>query len=223
MNHAQEFFEARDFLLRHRSDYDTAYSGFRWPQMNEFNWGCDFFDSQAKGNASLALWVLEENGRTTKLTYQQMSERSNQVANLLRTLGVRRGDRILLMLPTCVPLWETMLAAIKLGAVIVPTGLLVVAEELADRLQRARIRHVASRLGTRDQDGSALRMPMASTKGLFRGMLPTPMIRRFFTLPRGRHPNPSQSCIVSKATRSVTCPPCIGLVSSPVTCTGISV
>jgi acetyl-CoA synthetase len=139
---AQRFLQARDFLLRHRSDYDLAYNGFRWPQMDEFNWALDFFDSQAKGNNSPALWVLEDDGQAAKLTYAQMSARSNQVANFLRALGVRRGDRILLMLPNCVPLWETMLAAIKLGAVVVPTSLLIVAEELADRLRRGRIRHV---------------------------------------------------------------------------------
>jgi acetyl-CoA synthetase len=138
----QRFLQARDFLLRHRSDYDLAYNGFRWPQMDEFNWALDFFDSQANGNNSAALWVLEDDGQAAKLTYAQMSARSNQVANFLRALGVRRGDRILLMLPNCVPLWETMLAAIKLGAVVVPTSLLIVAEELADRLRRGRIRHV---------------------------------------------------------------------------------
>jgi acetyl-CoA synthetase len=138
----QQFLQARDFLLRNREAYDLAYRDFRWPQLDEFNWALDVFDVLAQDNHSLALWVLEEDARETKLTYAQMSSRSNQAANFLQSLGVKRGERILLMLPNCVSLWEAMLAAIKLGAVIVPTALLLTAEELADRVQRGRIRHV---------------------------------------------------------------------------------
>ena len=52
----------------------------------------------------------------TRALFTEMSERSNRVANYLRGLGVERGDRILLMLGNVVPLWEVMLAAMKLGA-----------------------------------------------------------------------------------------------------------
>jgi acetyl-CoA synthetase len=136
------FVRARDFLLRHRNDYEVAYRDFSWPQLEHFNWALDFFDVQAAGNQSIALWIVEDNGLEEKRTYAQMSLRSSQLANFLRSLGVGRGDRVLLMLPNCVPLWEVMLAAIKLGAVIVPTSLLLTSEDLADRVQRGRIRYV---------------------------------------------------------------------------------
>jgi acetyl-CoA synthetase len=136
------FLEARDFLLRHREDYETAYRDFCWPQLEHFNWALDVFDVLAQGSDVPALWVVEEDGREAKLTYAQMAARSNRVANFFGALGVKRGDRVLVMLPNCVPLWEAMLAAIKPGAVIVPTSLLVTAEDLADRVQRGRIRQV---------------------------------------------------------------------------------
>jgi acetyl-CoA synthetase len=139
---SRRFFQARDFLLRHREDYELAYSLFRWPPLEKFNWALDFFDVQAKGNHATAIWVREEDGRSEKLTYAQVSARSNQVANFLRALGVKRGNRILVMLPNCVPLWEAMLAAIKLGAVVVPTSLNITIEDLADRFQRGGISHV---------------------------------------------------------------------------------
>ena len=44
---AQAFYEARDFLLAHREDYDTAYRDFRWPELDEFNWALDWFDAIA--------------------------------------------------------------------------------------------------------------------------------------------------------------------------------
>ncbi|WP_426172902.1 AMP-binding protein [Massilia sp. TWR1-2-2] len=138
----QRFVDARDFLQRHRDDYDAAYRGYVAPALTTFNWALDFFDVQAQGNDRPALWVVGENGSEEKVTYAEMSARSNLVANYLRERGVRRGDRVLLMLPNRVELWEIMLAGIKLGAVLVPTSMLAAPADLADRLQRGAVRHV---------------------------------------------------------------------------------
>ncbi|MGB9108399.1 MAG: AMP-binding protein [Telluria sp.] len=138
----QRFIAARDFLQQHRADYDTAYKGYRAPELDEFNWALDFFDVQARGNQTPALWVVEEDGSEKKISYAEMADRSNRVANWLRAQGVRRGDHVLLMLPNRVELWDVMLAGIKLGAVLVPTTMLVSPADLDDRLQRGHIRHV---------------------------------------------------------------------------------
>ena len=136
------FLAARDFLLQHREDYATAYRDFRWPRLSEFNWALDWFDALARGNDAPALWIVDENGGEDKVSFARMSERSNQVANWLRSLGVARGDRVLLLLPNEVALWETMLACMKLGAVIVPTTTLVSTDDLTDRFDRGAVRHV---------------------------------------------------------------------------------
>jgi acetyl-CoA synthetase len=138
----ERFIQARDFLQQHRLDYDTAYRDYRAPELDEFNWALDFFDVQARDNQTPALWVVEEDGSGRKISYADMAARSSQVANWLREQGVRRGDRVLLMLPNRVELWEIMLAGIKLGAVLVPTTMLVSPTDLDDRLQRGHIRHV---------------------------------------------------------------------------------
>ncbi len=139
---AAPFIAARDFLLRHREDYTTAYRDFKWPQLDRFNWALDYFDATARDNAQPALWLVDDDGGEIKLSFASLSERSNQVANALRRLGVRRGDRILVMLGNVVPLWECMLAAMKLGAVIVPATTLLTRNDLADRFVRGRVRHV---------------------------------------------------------------------------------
>ncbi|WP_371766434.1 AMP-binding protein [Massilia sp.] len=138
----ERFIRARDFLHQHRTDYATAYRDYRPPELDEFNWALDYFDTQAKGNATPALWVVEQDGSERKIGFADMAARSSQVANWLRDCGVRRGDRVLLMLPNRVELWEIMLAGIKLGAVLVPTTMLVSSNDLQDRLQRGQVRHV---------------------------------------------------------------------------------
>jgi len=139
---ASAFIEARDFLLRWRDDYDRAYRDFRWPVLDRFNWALDYFDAIAKGNDRPALWIVDERGTEIKLSFAELSERSSRVANHFRSLGMRRGDRVLLMLGNVVPLWECMLAAAKLGAVIIPATTLLTRDDLADRFARGRVRHV---------------------------------------------------------------------------------
>jgi acetyl-CoA synthetase len=141
-NALQSFLEARDFLFTHREDYDTAYADFRWPRLDQFNWALDYFDVIAEGNTQAALWVVEESGHEIKLSYAEMSARSNQAANFLRGLGVKRGDVVLIMLGNVVPLWEVMLACIKLGAVMIPATTLLNTEDLKDRFERGGVRHV---------------------------------------------------------------------------------
>jgi len=135
---------ARDFLLAHRTDLDAAHAGFRWPQMAHFNWALDHFDDLARDNHATALWIMADDGSEQKVTFAEMAARSNRVANWLESLGVARGDRVLLMLGNEVPLWELMLACIKIGAVMIPATLLLSRDDLIDRLARGRVRAVVT-------------------------------------------------------------------------------
>ncbi|HEX7339536.1 MAG TPA: AMP-binding protein [Rhodanobacteraceae bacterium] len=140
----QRFLAARDFLLAHRTDQDTACRDFRWPELTQFNWALDYFDSLARGDTAdrTALHLVGADGRQDKRTFAQLSARSNRIANFLRAMGVKRGERILLMLGNVAPLWEATLAAMKLGAIVVPTTLLAHGHDLADRIERGDVRHV---------------------------------------------------------------------------------
>src|ERR1700759_2357860 len=141
------FKDTRAFLLKHRTDYDAAVKGFRWPDPVPFYWALDWFDPELAGNAErngrAALWLVDGgNDRQTKLSFAALSRRSNQVANFLRAQGLKRGDHLLLLLGNVVPLWETMLAAMKLGVVVIPATTLLTPDELQDRLDRGRARAV---------------------------------------------------------------------------------
>jgi acetyl-CoA synthetase len=138
------FRRARDFLVAHREDYDTAYRDFRWPVVDRFNWALDWFDAIADGNDRLALHLVEDDGREVRLTYAELAERSNRVAMYFRRRGVQRGHRILMMLPNCPQIWDVMLAAMKLGAAVIPATSLLTPEDLRERIARGRVTHVVT-------------------------------------------------------------------------------
>ncbi|MCU7821666.1 AMP-binding protein [Kitasatospora sp. DSM 101779] len=142
MGSVDDFLAARDVLLRHRTDYDAARREFRWPQPAAFNWALDWFDRIAEGNDRPALRVIDDDGTEHTRSFREMAHRSDQVANHLRSLGLRRGDRMLVMLGNVPELWEAMLGAMKLGVVVIPATLLLSADDLRDRLERGRVRAV---------------------------------------------------------------------------------
>ena len=140
---AEAFKAARDFLFAHRTDYKTAHTEFRWPQLTHFNYALDWFDAELARGATAsqpALKIVGDGAAT--VTFAELSERSNRIANGLHELGVKRGERILLMLGNVVPLWETMLAAMKVGAVVIPATTLLTRNDLKDRFERGRVRHL---------------------------------------------------------------------------------
>jgi acetyl-CoA synthetase len=142
MTDADRFRAARDLLLDLREDYEGAYRRFRWPELHRWNWALDWFDAVAAGNDRPALRVVEADGSERSLSFRELSARSNQVAGWLAEHGVARGDRLILMLGNQVELWETILAAMKIGAVLIPATTLLGPDDLIDRVERGDARHV---------------------------------------------------------------------------------
>ncbi|NUR06278.1 MAG: AMP-binding protein [Nocardioidaceae bacterium] len=134
---------ARDQLLELRDDHARAVAEFSWPDVGDrFSWAVDWFDAVARGNDRPALVIVEEDGTSTERSFDEMARRSDQVAAWLRERGVARGDAVIVMLGNQVELWETMLAIMKLGAVIMPTTTAVGPSDLLDRIERGGARFV---------------------------------------------------------------------------------
>ncbi|MFJ3924530.1 AMP-binding protein [Streptomyces sp. NPDC090022] len=140
-----QFLAARDFLLERRGDYEAAHAGFTWPRPDRFNWALDWFDHIAAGNDAEALRIVEEDGTSRGVSFAQMAVRSDAAAGWLRAQGVAAGDRIMVMLGNQRELWEVMLAAMKLRAVVIPATPLLGPHDLRDRVVRGEVRHVIVR------------------------------------------------------------------------------
>ncbi|MEU8618631.1 AMP-binding protein [Streptomyces sp. NPDC048623] len=144
----EEYRAARDLLLRLRGDREAASAAFRWPRARHFNWALEWFDVVAEGNRRTALEILGTPGPdgtvpvVDRVTFAELSARSDELAVALAEAGVARGDRVLVLLGTRAELWETLLGCIKLGAVVVPGYQDLTRDEAADRIGRGGIRHL---------------------------------------------------------------------------------
>jgi acetyl-CoA synthetase len=139
---------ARDLLLRLREDYPAAREHFRWPRPAHLNWARDWLDHLAADpveGARPALWLVDEDGTQTRLTYAEIAHRSARLAAWLQGHGVSAGERVLVMLGNQVELWETVVACIRLGAVVIPASTLLSPADVRDRLARGGVRHVVAR------------------------------------------------------------------------------
>jgi acetyl-CoA synthetase len=143
MNVTEAYRASRDQLLSLRGQHQRAIAEFRWPELGErFNWAVDWFDAIARDNDRPALVIVEEDGSSTERSFAEMSGASDRLAVWLGEQGVRKGDPVVLMLGNQVELWESMLAVMKLGAVIMPTSTAVGPADLVDRIARGGARHV---------------------------------------------------------------------------------
>jgi acetyl-CoA synthetase len=151
MSVAKAFIDARDALLKRRTDFGAANRDFRWPRMEHFNWALDYFDFVAAGNSQPALRVVDDFSGDHTLSFSAISTRSSQLANFLADQGIGRGDRILIMLGNITPLWEAMLASMKLGAVIIPAATMLDRNELCDRMERGNVKAVLTHASLADR------------------------------------------------------------------------
>ncbi|MGC8756304.1 MAG: acyl-CoA synthetase [bacterium] len=135
----KQFISLRDFLLGD-PDYNTAKKTFNWPSITKFNWAIDYFDSIAKDNHEYALIFAEEHGFEKKVTFEQMRRRSNQAANFFKELGMKKGDRAMLMMDNSIELYEIILGIMKAGGAIIPAATMLPPEDIADRINRGNIK-----------------------------------------------------------------------------------
>jgi acetyl-CoA synthetase len=138
-----QFLHARDLLMRSSRDHDATHAAFRWPALDEFNWVTHWFDVLSVGNARDALRIVTDTGLEC-ITFAEMADRSRRVARYLQDAGVARGDRLLLMLTNVAPLWITVLAAMRLGVVVIPATTQLTTDDIDDRLIRGDVRHIVT-------------------------------------------------------------------------------
>lgn len=125
-------------MLTRAPDYDTLYRSFRWDLPARYNIGVDCCDKwAAREPQRLALIHLKGDGGTDDYSFGRLKALTDRAANAFRALGVRRGDRVAILLPQAPETAITHLAAYKLGCIAVPLFTLFGTEALEFRLQNS--------------------------------------------------------------------------------------
>ncbi len=125
-------------MLPRIDNYDELYRQFRWRIPPQYNIGVDVCDRWAQAEpARPAIVHVRADGRAETMSYRWLQETSNRLANVLRARGVKRGDRVAILLPQAPEVAAAHIAIYKLAAVALPTALLFGPEALAYRLQNS--------------------------------------------------------------------------------------
>ena len=120
------------------SDYEEARRSFKLDVPEFFNFGIDVVDQWAEDHTKLALISVDPSGeQCQKHTFWDMKVLSNRFANLLRGLGVGKGDRAFIMVPRIPQWYEAVLGMIKRGVVPMPATTLCTPTDIKYRLNRA--------------------------------------------------------------------------------------
>jgi len=129
-------------MLPQIRDYDQLVAAFRWQIPARYNIGVDACDKWAANEPDrLALVVKQPKGFET-VSYGRLMADSNRLANALKANGVKRGDRVAIILPQTPETAISHLASYKLGAVALPLAVLFGVEALVYRLENSDARAV---------------------------------------------------------------------------------
>jgi len=121
------------------TDYEDTYNQFTWDIPEQFNFGFDIIDKWAEEHNKLALVSVDDSGdNAQRHTFWELSELSNKFANVLRKHGINKGDRVLIMLPSTPEWYVTVLSAIKLGAIFMPTPTLSTSKDIEYRIKQSK-------------------------------------------------------------------------------------
>ena len=129
-----------------RLNYEQLYASFRWNIPARYNIAADVCDRHAGDPGKIAMIGEDSDGKTWKMTFREVQRKANQLANLLLSLGLAKGDRVMLLLGQNA--WTAIghVACWKAGLVSVPTSILFAADAVAYRLNAVGVRAVITDL-----------------------------------------------------------------------------
>lgn len=125
-------------MLPQIKNYDELYRQFRWQIAPDYNIGVDVCDRWAALDSKrIAIVHVHPDGRHDDVTFGWLKETSDRLANALRAHGVKRGDRVAILLPQTPEVAAAHVAIYKLAAVALPTALLFGPDAISYRVQNS--------------------------------------------------------------------------------------
>ena len=108
-----------------------------------FNFAYDVMDAWAEeAPEKLALLWTNDQGEEIRATYKQLKEQSDQAASYLQSLGIGKGDPVMLILKRRYEWWIIMLALCKIGAIVIPATHMLTKKDIIYRNTRASVKAI---------------------------------------------------------------------------------
>lgn len=127
------------------SSYEDFVQNFSVRVPENFNFAYDVMDELARKRANeRALVWCDEKGAFAEFTYGELQQRTNQTANALASLGIRKGTPVMLILKRRHEYWPTLLALHKLGAIAIPATHLLTPKDIVYRCKAADIEAIVA-------------------------------------------------------------------------------
>src|SRR5215813_967631 len=131
-------------MLTEAKTYDELYRNFRWDVPARFNMATACCDRYADGSGRLALIYVDEDGGTTRTSFDEVADASRRFANVLRADGVVRGDRVAVFLSQSLELPIVHLAAFRSAMISIPLFALFGEDALEFRLSNSQARAIVT-------------------------------------------------------------------------------
>ena len=127
-------------FVRTLEDSDGCLKAISFKNEDKFNFAFDCVDAIANNTPEkLAMLHIDRDKNERRFTFNDMKRRSNQTANYFKSLGIKKGDRVMLVLKRHYQFWFSMLALHKLGAIAIPATNQLLAHDFEYRFQSAGI------------------------------------------------------------------------------------
>src|SRR5437762_10982301 len=131
-------------MLTETADYSKLYRDFRWNVPARFNIATACCDRHADGTNRLALIYVDEDGATTRTSFDEVAEMSRRFANVLKADGLVRGDRVAVFLSQSLELPIAHLAAFRSGLISIPLFALFGEDALEFRLSNSEAKAIVT-------------------------------------------------------------------------------
>ncbi len=151
----------RKATVPNMTDYESTCREFAWNVPELYNFVEDDFDRWAEDRTKLALISVAPDGiQACKHTFWELSALSKQFANLLLSKGIKRGDRVFLMLPRIPEWYVCMLGMLRAGVIAMPTPTLSTGHDIDYRINKAdAVMAITDAAGTEKIDAVRDRVP----------------------------------------------------------------
>src|SRR5499427_6160030 len=136
--------DAAPAMLTEAKTYDELYSNFRWDIPARFNIATACCDRHADGSGRLALIYVDEQGRATRTSFDEIADKSRRFANVLKADGLVRGDRVAVFLSQSLELPVAHMAAFRSGMISIPLFALFGEDALEFRLSNSEAKAIVT-------------------------------------------------------------------------------